>query len=56
MPLSPCLPPNNSYYGSLSYWEDRYSQEESFDWFKSYSQLHVILSTLNKQDFILQLG
>lgn len=55
------LPDKNEEYGTKSYWDQRYSQEsveDSFDWFKSYSDLADIIHELipDKSSKILMLG
>lgn len=54
------LPPKNEDYGTQAYWEARYASEEgiSFDWFKSFSDLSVVLQTWipDKESSILHLG
>ncbi|KAF9531682.1 S-adenosyl-L-methionine-dependent methyltransferase [Crepidotus variabilis] len=54
------LPAKNEYYGTKAYWK-RYSEEgleESFDWFKSYSELAGLIHELipDKSSKILMLG
>lgn len=48
----------NELYGTVEYWNERYSTEESFDWFKDYSQIRELLVELipNKDSRILMLG
>ncbi|KAH9849951.1 S-adenosyl-L-methionine-dependent methyltransferase [Lenzites betulinus] len=55
------LPKKNEEYGTKQYWDDRYSQESedsSFDWFKSYSDIADIIRELipEKSSRILMLG
>ncbi|KAH8075844.1 S-adenosyl-L-methionine-dependent methyltransferase [Cristinia sonorae] len=55
------LPEKNEGYGTREYWDQRYSQEsedESFDWFKTYADIAPILRELipNKEAKILMLG
>ncbi|KIK08922.1 hypothetical protein K443DRAFT_671972 [Laccaria amethystina LaAM-08-1] len=55
------LPDKNEEYRTKSYWDQRYSQEsveDSFDWFKSYSDLADIIHELipDKSSKILMLG
>ncbi|PPQ72317.1 hypothetical protein CVT26_007274 [Gymnopilus dilepis] len=55
------LPSKNEQYGTREYWDQRYSEEadnESFDWFKSYSDLVDLLHELipDKSSRILMLG
>ncbi|THH30107.1 hypothetical protein EUX98_g4084 [Antrodiella citrinella] len=55
------LPETNEEYGTKEYWDQRYSQEaedDSFDWFKTYSDITPILSELipSKDARILMLG
>jgi len=55
------LPSKNQDYGTKEYWNQRYLEEghnESFDWFKSYSDLAELLHALipNKSSRILMLG
>lgn len=48
----------NELYGTVEYWNERYQNEESFDWFKDYSQIKDLLTELipNKEWRILMLG
>ncbi|KAF9778306.1 S-adenosyl-L-methionine-dependent methyltransferase [Thelephora terrestris] len=55
------LPHDNEQYGSKDYWDHRYTQESddgSFDWFKSYSDISHIIRELipDKSARILMLG
>lgn len=54
------FPEKNEEYGTLEYWEKRYSetQETSFDWFKGFSDLQSALEEWipDKDSSILQLG
>ena len=51
------LAPKNSDYAEKEYWEDRYTKEDSFEWFQSFNQLEPIFNEflLNHQS-IMQLG
>ncbi|KAK7686164.1 hypothetical protein QCA50_010384 [Cerrena zonata] len=55
------LPEKNEQYGTKEYWDQRYSQEseeDSFDWFKSYSDIAPIIRELvpDRNARILMLG
>ena len=51
------LPECNAGYYEKNYWDDRYSQEESFDWFVKYDVIRDLLSnSTKKSDVILNLG
>ncbi|KAK7685639.1 hypothetical protein QCA50_010983 [Cerrena zonata] len=55
------LPEKNEQYGTKEYWDQRYSQEseeDSFDWFKTYSDIAPIIRELvpDKNARILMLG
>ncbi|KAI0079344.1 S-adenosyl-L-methionine-dependent methyltransferase [Panus rudis PR-1116 ss-1] len=59
--MSSVLPEKNEQYGTKEYWDQRYSQEseeDSFDWFKSYADIAPIIKELvpNKAARILMLG
>ncbi|KAI0792029.1 S-adenosyl-L-methionine-dependent methyltransferase [Abortiporus biennis] len=59
--MSDVLPQKNEEYGTKEYWDQRYSQEseeDSFDWFKSYEDIAPILRDLipDKNARILMLG
>ena len=51
------LPEHNDSYGNQTYWDDRYSNEESSEWFAAYEKFRdLILDTVKKSDRILMLG
>ncbi|CAL1714250.1 unnamed protein product [Somion occarium] len=55
------LPAKNEQYGTKEYWDERYSQEseeDSFDWFKTYADIADIIRELvpDKNARILMLG
>ena len=53
------LPVNNTIYKEQSYWDERFEQEESYDWFTSYSAFRELMKTTLKHDSklkILMLG
>jgi len=51
------LPDNNADYARLDYWNDRYTNEEKFEWCKSYSAFkHLIDKNVERSDKILMLG
>ncbi|KAI0372599.1 S-adenosyl-L-methionine-dependent methyltransferase [Pilatotrama ljubarskyi] len=59
--MTDILPKKNEEYGTKEYWDQRYSQESedsSFDWFKSYSDIADIIRELipDKSSRILMLG
>ncbi|KAI0352160.1 S-adenosyl-L-methionine-dependent methyltransferase [Trametes cingulata] len=59
--MTDILPKKNEEYGTKEYWDQRYSQESddsSFDWFKSYSDIAEIIRELvpDKSSRILMLG
>lgn len=48
---------DNSKYKDINYWNCRYSQEESFEWCKSYIEFkHLMKDNMLKTDRILILG
>jgi hypothetical protein len=48
---------NNTKYKSLDYWNERYKDEEHFEWFGSYDKYKsVVEAKLKKTDKILVLG
>ena len=47
---------HNSNYGTVEYWDDRYSSEESYDWLGSAKFTDIVTDYLNKSDHILILG
>ena len=51
------LPDKNEHYNDKTYWDKRYTTEESYDWFAKYSAFRCqILTTVKKEDRILMLG
>ena len=51
------LPEKNSNYNRMEYWDQRYFQEESFEWCKSYAHFaHLIRKHVKPTDRILMLG
>ena len=51
------LPPSNEGYGQREYWDERYREEESFDWFVGYSKIRdLVLRLVGARDSILNLG
>jgi len=48
----------NELYGSVDYWNERYREEDEFDWFKDYTQIRDLIAELipNKDARILMLG
>ncbi|KAI8996436.1 S-adenosyl-L-methionine-dependent methyltransferase [Trametes punicea] len=59
--MTDILPKKNEEYGTKEYWDQRYAQESedsSFDWFKSYSDIAEIIRELipDKSSRILMLG
>lgn len=51
------MPEKNADYSSVSYWNERYSEEESFEWCKSYSAFKdLIQKEIQPSDRILMLG
>ncbi|KAK3814152.1 MAG: S-adenosyl-L-methionine-dependent methyltransferase [Benniella sp.] len=52
------VPDDPTAYRRREYWEERYSQEESFDWFKTYADLKPLLNEhiKSKDARILMLG
>jgi len=51
------LPDKNEHYKDKTYWNKRYTTEESYDWFAKYSAFRChILTTVKKDDRILMLG
>lgn len=48
---------NNLKYNRLEYWNERYKDEESFEWFGEYARFKEVLSQIVKTtDRILVLG
>ncbi|KAI0730707.1 S-adenosyl-L-methionine-dependent methyltransferase [Earliella scabrosa] len=59
--MADVLPKKNEEYGTKEYWDQRYTQESedtSFDWFKSYSDIADIIREIipDKSSRILMLG
>ncbi|KAI0738534.1 S-adenosyl-L-methionine-dependent methyltransferase [Daedaleopsis nitida] len=59
--MTDVLPKKNEEYGTKKYWDQRYTQESedsSFDWFKSYSDVAEIMREIvpDKSSRILMLG
>ncbi|KAI0794493.1 S-adenosyl-L-methionine-dependent methyltransferase [Fomes fomentarius] len=59
--MTEILPKKNEEYGTREYWDQRYTQESedsSFDWFKSYSDIADILREIvpDKSSKVLMLG
>ncbi|XP_071454716.1 EEF1A lysine methyltransferase 4-like [Hetaerina americana] len=51
------IPSSNASYKDVNYWNERYSKEESYDWFKSYESFkHLIKDCVSSSDRILMLG
>jgi len=51
------LPPLNESYKDLNYWNERYKNEEDYDWFKTYKDfVHLLEGHVSKSDWILMLG
>jgi len=52
------LPKSNEDYGSKQYWDERYTTESDFDWFKSYAEIAPLIRELvpDKSSRILMLG
>lgn len=51
------LPLSNEGYGRREYWDERYREEETFDWFVGYSKVReLILRHVNVKDSVLNLG
>lgn len=51
------MPEKNVDYSSLTYWNERYEAEESFEWCKSYSDFReLIRKEVLPTDRILMLG
>ncbi|KAF9158423.1 hypothetical protein DFQ26_007655 [Actinomortierella ambigua] len=52
------VPDDPTAYKRQEYWDERYTQEESFDWFKTYADLQPLLSQHipDKNSRILMLG
>ncbi|XP_046388750.1 EEF1A lysine methyltransferase 4-like [Ischnura elegans] len=51
------IPSSNSSYKDVNYWNDRYTKEDSYDWFKSYDAFkHLIKACVSSDDRILMLG
>lgn len=51
------LPEKNESYGEKDYWDERYAEEDEFDWFADYELFrHHVMNTIHKSDKILHLG
>ena len=51
------IPKNNEDYRKLEYWDGRYKEEESYDWFTGYEAFrHLLVEDVNVSDKILHLG
>lgn len=51
------LPGNNAGYLDMAYWNERFSKEASYEWFKGYPEFrHLLLPFLKPTDAILVLG
>ena len=51
------LPKSNNTYALKEYWDTRYKQEETFDWFAKYDTFKShIYKTIKQSDRILNLG
>ncbi|GAA5858598.1 hypothetical protein JCM8547_001382 [Rhodosporidiobolus lusitaniae] len=52
------LPADNSGYGTQEYWDERYSKEETFDWFKKYADIKDLINRFipNRNSSIVMLG
>ncbi|CDO97094.1 unnamed protein product [Coffea canephora] len=54
---SDVLPASASAYLDPHYWDDRFSHEEHYEWFKDYSHFrHLILDHINPASSVLELG
>ena len=55
--LNMTLPDNNIGYSNKSYWDERFSKEEDFDWCKDYSYFENLIKLhIHKSDRILMIG
>jgi len=51
------LPKSNSDYRDKCYWDDRYTTEDSYEWFTGYSSFkHLLKKDILPDDKILTLG
>lgn len=51
------MPEKNADYSSVTYWNERYKEEESFEWCKSYGAFKdLIHKEVQPSDRILMLG
>ncbi|KAM6948206.1 EEF1A lysine methyltransferase 4 [Aplochiton taeniatus] len=51
------LPDHNSRYKDVDYWDERYKNEQSFEWFGEFSKFqHLLEKHVRKDDAILVLG
>ncbi|GAA0141208.1 methyltransferase [Lithospermum erythrorhizon] len=51
------IPPTASSYLNKTYWDERFANEEHYEWFKDYSHFrHLILQHINPTSSVLELG
>jgi len=51
------LPTSNDQYAMKDYWDERYTEEDNYEWFAKYESFaHLIIRSVNRPDRILQLG
>ena len=51
------IPKNNEDYRKLDYWDKRYKEEDSYDWFTGYESFKdLLVQDISKSDLILNLG
>ena len=51
------LPLNNGEYKRREYWDERYKNEEKYDWFTAYSAFkELVVASISPNDKILMLG
>lgn len=40
------IPEDNTQYGRREYWDERFGQEDEYDWFRKYSSFRDLLAPL----------
>ncbi|XP_013879730.1 endothelin-converting enzyme 2 [Austrofundulus limnaeus] len=51
------LPDKNSSYKDVTYWDERYSREQQYDWLGDFSKFqHLLEKVIKKEDSVLILG
>lgn len=51
------VPDCNNKYKESRYWDERYTTEETFEWFGDFSKFrHLVVRNIKQDDHILMLG